>query len=119
MKRFHWFETKQLDRVTNFSTETECISNFLKAGVPAYYYCSFSKKKVYYGLNRNIKYLGVFKNKYIKYFEFRILVILKSVSLVLFSNYNIIMVNQNHGGQELRSRTNPVRCGELMVVLQM
>lgn len=95
MKRFHWFETKQLDRVTNFSTETECISNFLKAGVPAYYYCSFSKKKVYYGLNRNIKYLGVFKNKYIKYFEFRILVILKSVSLVLFSNYNIIMVNQS------------------------
>lgn len=94
MKEFHWFEAKQLDRVTNYSTETECIQNFINSGVPAYYYCSFSKKKIYYGLSNNIRYLGISKNKYIKYIEFRILVIIQSSLLTISSSDNVIMVNQ-------------------------
>lgn len=95
MKALHWLETKQLDRVTNFSTETECINNIKAAGEQVYYYCSFRSKKVYYGLEGNIKYLGVFRNKYIKYLEFRLLVVLKTLHIVVSSNDNVLMVNQD------------------------
>ena len=95
MKAFHWFEAKQLDRVTNYSARTECIDNFLAAGVPAFYYCTFSKNKVYYGLEKNIRYLGMFRNKYLKYVEFRTLLILKSIYLIISSNDNVLMVNQD------------------------
>lgn len=95
MKAFHWFEAKQLDRVTNYSTETECINNFLAAGVPAYYYCTFSRCKIYYGLENNIRYLGVFRNKYLKFIEFRISLILKSLFIIMFSDDNVLMVNQD------------------------
>ena len=29
MNAIHWFEAKQLDRVTNYSSRTECIKNVL------------------------------------------------------------------------------------------
>lgn len=95
MNAIHWFEAKQLDRVTNYSTETECIANILKFGGTIYYYCSFAKKKEYYGLDKNIIYLGRIKNKYIKFFEFRLLVILKTIQIVLRSDSNVLMCNQD------------------------
>lgn len=95
MKAFHWFEAKQLDRVTNFSTEVECITNIKNAGIAAFYYCSFNRCKKYYGLEGSIKYLGVFKNKYIKYLEFRFLIVLKSLHIVISSNGSVLMVNQD------------------------
>lgn len=94
MTSFHWIEAKQLDNATNFSTETECIAQFLAEGINAHYYCSFSKKKAYYNLPNNIHYLGVFKNKYIKFLEFRILVIFKSLQLILSFKDCVLMVNQ-------------------------
>lgn len=93
----HWFEAKQLDRVTNFSTETEIIKAGIKNKIIIQYYCTFSKTKKYYGLPKNINYLGVFTNRYLKLIEFNIRVVLKSIQLILNKNNNkkIIMVNQD------------------------
>ncbi|WP_252268175.1 hypothetical protein [Parabacteroides distasonis] len=44
MNAIHWFEAKQLDRVTNYSSRTECIKNVLDFDGELYYYCSFSEK---------------------------------------------------------------------------
>lgn len=44
MNAIHWFEAKQLDRVTNYSSRTECIKNVLDFDGELYYYCSFSLK---------------------------------------------------------------------------
>lgn len=95
MNTIHWFETKQLDRVTNYSSRTECITNTLSFGGTIYYYCSFAKYKEYYGLNNNISYLGRCKNKYIKYLEFHFLIILKALQVVLHSDSDILMCNQD------------------------
>lgn len=92
---FHWFEAKQLDRVTNFSTETEVLKNLLRRDVDAHYYCSFSKKKTYYDLEGSIHYLGILREKHLKYFEFNLLVILYSAFLALRKKRQIIMTNQN------------------------
>lgn len=94
-KQIHWFEAKQLDRVTNFSTEIEVIKAAIKAEVPMKYYCTFKTKKVYFGLEDHISYLGRFKNKYIKALEFPILVTLKSLMLVIFGSNRVIIVNQD------------------------
>lgn len=91
----HWFESKQLDRVTNFSARTEIIKAGGRRGINTQYYCTFSKTKEYFNLKDNINYLGVFKNKYIKVVEFRLLVLVKSLKLVLSSRDIIIMVNQD------------------------
>lgn len=93
--KIHWIEAKQLDRVTNYSTRTEIINTILFKGYDIFYYCTFAKRKEYYGLKGNIKYLGLFRNQYIKYLEFNILVTLRALQIVLISNYNVIMVNQN------------------------
>lgn len=95
MSTIHWIENKQLDRVTNYSTETECVRNILNAGGNIFYYCSFAKKKVYYGLEGHIVYLGKFKNRVVKYFEFPLLIRLKAIQIVLSSKKDIIMVNQD------------------------
>lgn len=95
MNTFHWFEAKQLDRVTNFSTEIECIKGFINARHKAYFYCSFAKRKEYYDLPNNIVYLGNFKNKYLKYIEFKLRIILKSIQIVCCSDNNVLMVNQD------------------------
>ena len=95
MNAIHWFEAKQLDRVTNFSSRTEIIKNIANEGVKIQYYCSFSKTKVYFNLKQNISYLGVFRNKVLKYFEFRMLTVLTSIFIVIFSNRNVLMVNQD------------------------
>ena len=62
MNAIHWFEAKQLDRVTNYSSRTECIKNVLDFDGELYYYCSFSEKKEYYSFDKNIVYLGRIKN---------------------------------------------------------
>ncbi|WP_418702293.1 glycosyltransferase [Bacteroides sp.] len=95
MNIIHWFEAKQLDRVTNYSSRTECIKNILDFGAKLYYYCSFSQKKEYYGLGDNIVYLGSIKNKYVKPVEFRILIILKTLQIILRSDSNVLMCNQD------------------------
>lgn len=94
MREIHWLETKQLDRVTNFSTETEVLRAGIKRNLNVQYYCSFSKRKEYYGLKHNINYLGFFKNRWIKALEFQFLVILKIVQLILTKNNVVVMVNQ-------------------------
>ena len=94
MNAIHWFEAKQLDRVTNFSSRTEIIKNIANEGVKIRYYCSFSKTKVYFNLKQNICYLGIFRNRILKYFEFRILTIITSIFIVISSNRNALMVNQ-------------------------
>ncbi|REG89965.1 glycosyltransferase [Winogradskyella sediminis] len=91
----HWFESKQLDRVTNYSTEIEILKAGNRRQVNVQYYCTFAKTKKYFGLKKNIQYLGVFKNKYIKAIEFRLLILYKSLLLVLNYNDNVIMVNQD------------------------
>src|SRR5690606_16425634 len=91
----HWFESKQLDRVTNFSTETEILIAGNKREIKVQYYCTFAKTKKYFGLENNIKYLGVLKNKYLKALEFHFLVVLRSIWLVIDSNDKVIMVNQD------------------------
>jgi len=91
----HWFELKQLDRVTNFSTETEILKAGNRKSINTQYYCSFAKSKKYFGLENNINYLGVFKNKYLKAIEFRLLVSCKAILLVLISRPLVIMVNQD------------------------
>lgn len=95
MNTIHWIENKQLDRVTNYSTETECIRNILNANGSIFYYCSFAKKKVYYGLEGHIIYLGKFKNRVVKYFEFHFLIRLKAIQIILNNRRDIIMVNQD------------------------
>ena len=95
MNTIHWFEVKQLDRVTNYSSRTECVKSILEAGGSIYYYCTFAKKRVYYGLQGNIVYLGMFKNKVFKFLEFQILVMLKSLQIVLSKDRDAIIVNQD------------------------
>lgn len=95
MNTIHWLEAKQLDRVTNFSTETECVRNILQTGHDIYYYCTFAKKKVYYGLEGHIIYLGHFKNRVLKHFEWPVAVMTKALSLVRKNHNDIIMVNQD------------------------
>lgn len=95
MKELHWFEAKQLDRVTNFSTETEILKAANTRMMKIQYYCTFSKKREYYNLRDNINYLGFFKNRIIKAFEFQLLVIIKSIRLIVNSNNRVLMVNQS------------------------
>ena len=60
MKSIHWFEAKQLDRVTNFSTEVEIIKAANKNKIPFKYYCTFSVSKKYFDLDNNTAhYQGV------------------------------------------------------------
>ena len=95
MNTIHWLENKQLDRVTNYSTETECIRNILDAGGKMYYYCSFAKQKVYYGLDGHIIYLGFFHNKILKYLEFPLRIRLKALQIVRKNQNDVLMVNQD------------------------
>lgn len=94
-KTIHWFEAKQLDRVTNYSTEIEVIKSSINKNIQFYYYCTFKKNKIYYNLDQNIIYLGVFKNRILKMLEFHIRVFFKSIQLILTSRNNIIIVNQD------------------------
>jgi len=95
MNQFHWIEAKQLDRVTNYSTEVEPIKYAMNNNIKAYYYCTFAKTKKDFGLNGHIIYLGFFKNKYFKSIEFRLLVVFKAVSIILREKDSVVMVNQN------------------------
>ena len=95
MSTIHWLENKQLDRVTNFSSRTEIIKNILNAGGSIYYYCSFAQTKVYYGLECHIIYLGRFKNRLIKHFEFLLRIRLKAIQIVLNNKKDILIVNQD------------------------
>jgi len=94
MITIHWFELKQIDRVTNFSSRTELIKAGIKEEIKVRYYCTFLKCKKYFNLNGQIKYLGRFKNRYLKGFEFRILVILRALMIVLRERRSVIMANQ-------------------------
>lgn len=94
MINIHWFEAKQLDRVTNYSTEIEPLKLAKKLGIPFNYYCTYAKNKEKYGLEGNIFYLGFSKNKILKYIAFRLLVVLKTLQLALGNNHRI-MVNQD------------------------
>ena len=49
MNAIHWFEAKQLDRVTNYSSRTECIKNVLDL---LYY----DTKKMLFMLIKKLKY---------------------------------------------------------------
>ena len=93
MKAIYWIESKQLDRVTNFSSRTEIIRAAIEVDIDLQYYCTYSNKKKHYGLKKNINYLGFANNKYVKYLEFNILVLIKSIELVLFKKNVVIMVN--------------------------
>lgn len=95
MNSFHWIESKQLDRVTNYSTEVEPIKYALEHNIKAYYYCTFAKTKKDFGLKGHVIYLGIFKNRYLKAIEFQIRVILKALSIVIAEKHSVIMVNQN------------------------
>lgn len=95
MNKFHWFESKQLDRVTNYSTEVEPINYALANNIMAYYYCTFSRSKKYFGLEGHIIYLGFFKHKILKAIEFQIRVVLTALFIVLKERGSVIMVNQN------------------------
>lgn len=94
MKKIHWFETKQLDRVTNYSTEIEPLKMANKMGVNFKYYCTYYNSKFKYGLENNINYLGFSRNRIIKHVTFRLLVIIKTLKLSLENNHQI-MVNQD------------------------
>ena len=94
IKRIHWFEAKQLDRVTNYSSRLEPIRLANKLGVPFNYYCTYNRCKKYFKLENNIKYLGLGSNKVIRYISFRIQIIYKSLFLGLGNN-NCIIVNQD------------------------
>lgn len=94
MKEIYWFESKQLDRVTNFSSRTEIIKNALKQEFNLHYYCSFKIEKKYFDLKDNIHYLGFFKNRILKKIEFNLLVCLKVIALV-FKENQVIIVNQD------------------------
>jgi hypothetical protein len=54
MNKFFWIEAKQLDRVTNFSTEIEPIKYGNSRGLSIFYYCTYAKVKKDYGLANNI-----------------------------------------------------------------
>ena len=95
MHRFHWLESKQLDRVTNYSTEVEPLKYAIKNGIEAYYYCSYAKGPKYFGLEGNIIYLNVFKNRYAKALEFQLRVILTVIKIVIRERDSVIMVNQD------------------------
>ncbi|MHA7842222.1 MAG: glycosyltransferase [Winogradskyella sp.] len=95
MYKFHWLESKQLDRVTNFSTEIEPLKYALQNNIKAYYYCTYAKEPKYFGLKNRIIYLSSFKNKYIKALEFRIRVVLRTLRIVITENHSVIMVNQD------------------------
>jgi glycosyltransferase involved in cell wall biosynthesis len=94
MGRFHWFESKQLDRVTNYLTRIEILKYAIKNKIEAFYYCTFANRKKYFGLENNIKYLGIFRNKYLKHIEFQILVLINAIKVVLIERESVIMVNQ-------------------------
>ena len=94
MNNFHWIEAKQLDRATNFSTRIEPLKYANSNNIKAFYYCTFSRKKKYFGLKSNINYLGQFKNRYAKAIEFQIRVILKAITITLRERNSVLMVNQ-------------------------
>lgn len=94
MREIHWLEAKQLDRVTNYSTETEVIKTGKALGINVQYYCTFLNSKKDFGLVGNINYLGSFKNRYLKAVEFKLSVIAKSLKLILKPNI-VIIVNQD------------------------
>ena len=73
----------------------ECIKNVLDFDGELYYYCSFSEKKEYYSFDKNIVYLGRIKNKFLKFLEFRLLIIFKTLQLVVGSDSNVLMCNQD------------------------
>lgn len=93
MKSFHWFEAKQLDRVTNFSTETELIKAGIARNISIFYYCTYHKEKKDFGLSKNIIYLGFSDNRYIKAIEFHLYTILKMLQIVITQRKALIMVN--------------------------
>lgn len=93
--KIHWFEAKQIDRVTNFSTETELIESALRQNIDLQYYCTFAKKKIYFNLPNQINYLGQLKNRYLKYIEFHLLVVVKAIQIVLLQRKVVLMVNQD------------------------
>ena len=95
MRSIYWLEAKQLDRVTNYSTELEIIKAGKQNSRQVNYYCSFARYKKYFGYNENIKYLGRFNSRIIKSIEFKILVILNAISVVFSEDNSIIMVNQD------------------------
>jgi len=95
MNKFHWLESKQLDRVTNYSTEVEPIKYAFVNNIKAFYYCTFARKKKYFGLEGRIIYLGFFKHKILKAIEFQIRVVFKAISIALKEKNSVIMVNQN------------------------
>jgi len=89
----HWFEAKQLDRATNFSTRIEPIKYGISRGFSIFYYCTYAKEKKYYGLFYNIIYLNKTKSRIIKALEFRLLVIFTTIKITVLNRKNIIMVN--------------------------
>lgn len=95
MNKFHWFEAKQMDRVTNYSSRIEPIRYALINNITVYYYCTFAKYKKSFEFDKNIKYLGFFRNRYIKAIEFQLRVIFKAIMIVLKEKQSVIMVNQN------------------------
>lgn len=95
MYKFHWLESKQLDRVTNFSTEIEPLRYAVKNNIKAYYYCTYAKEPKYFGLKNSIIYLSSFNNKYLKAMEFRVCVIIRALKIVITEKASVIMVNQD------------------------
>jgi len=95
MNNFHWIESKQLDRVTNFSPRVESLKYALERNKKAFYYCTFANSKKDFGLNGHIIYLGFFKSKFLKAVDFQVRVIFKTISIILKEKNSVIMVNQN------------------------
>ena len=93
--RIYWFEAKQLDRVTNFSSRTEMIRHILDMGGEIHYYSSMFRTPKTYGFPGNIHYLGRSTNRYLRYVEFNTLVVLKAAWLALRSPQAVFMVNQD------------------------
>ena len=52
MNAIHWFEAKQLDRVTNYSSRTECIKNVLDLMANYITIVLFRRKKSIIALTR-------------------------------------------------------------------
>lgn len=92
--QLHWLEAKQLDRVTNFSTEIEILKRGKERKIITRYYCTFRKEKKKFEVD-SVRYLGFFKNRYLKAVEFQLRVVLKCAQLVLTKNDCVIMVNQD------------------------
>lgn len=93
MNKFFWIEAKQLDRVTNFSTEIEPIKYGNSRGLSIFYYCTYAKVKKDYGLANNIIYLNKCRSKMVKAVEFRLLVIWTTIKITILNRKSIIMVN--------------------------